>query len=86
MIQSAFLRYCSEQSRTYATLTQPRHVPSPATSVGIARPGDWSSDERNAVVSLHRCIGSRLAKSDDNVGSTRDARAPAKNAAYADLL
>ena len=28
----------------------------------------------------------RFVKSDDNVGSKRDARAPAKNAAYADLL
>jgi hypothetical protein len=32
-------------------------------------------------------VQSRFEKSDDNVGSTRDARAPAKeNAAYAGLL
>jgi hypothetical protein len=86
VIQSAFLRYRSERSRTYATLSLPPHVPSAATIVGMALADDWRSGERNAVLSLHRSTGSRFAKSDDNVGSTRDARAPAKNPAYADLL
>ena len=86
MIQSAFLHDRSERSCTYATLTGREHVPSPATSVGIARPDDWRSDKPNAVLSPHRSTGSRFAKRDDNVGSTRDARAPANNAAYAGLL
>ena len=43
-------------------------------------------NETRYWIFVDRSIASRFVKSDDNVGSKRDARAPGKNAAYADLL
>src|SRR5215207_6209528 len=93
VIQSAFLRCRLERSRTYATLTHPRHVPAQCVSAGkarrerrISRPEDRRSDERNAVFGLGLVIQSRFVKSDDNVGFQRDARARKERAAYAGLL